>query len=122
MVLGGAYSVDKYYRLTFGRKWFKGEQLSADEMEAISKKYKGDHFNLVLTHTCPRSWQPTDLFLSGIPQSSVDNSMENWMEEFKDTIDFDYWLFGHYHDDRNVNNKSDMLCVDIKELNCYKRS
>ena len=44
------------------------------------------------------------------------------MDEFKDTIDFDYWLFGHYHDDRSVNNKSDMLCVDIKELNCYKRS
>lgn len=122
LVLGGAYSVDKQYRLTFGYKWFKGEQLSADEMDAISKKYKGDNFNLVFSHTCPRSWQPTDLFLDGIPQSSVDNSMEDWMEEFKDIIDFDYWLFGHYHDDRSVNHKSDMLFMNIKELNSYKHS
>ena len=122
LVLGGAYSIDKHYRLTFGCKWFKNEQLSADEMDAISKKYKGDRFNLILAHTCPRSWQPTDLFLSGVSQSSVDTSMEDWMEEFKDTIDFDHWLFGHYHGDRSVNNKSDMLYMSIRELNDYKRS
>ena len=122
LVLGGAYSIDKQYRLTFGCKWFKNEQLSADEMDAISKKYKGDRFNLILAHTCPRSWQPTDLFLSGVSQSSVDTSMEDWMEEFKDTIDFDHWLFGHYHGDRSVNNKSDMLYMSIRELNDYKRS
>lgn len=122
LVLGGAYSIDKHYRLTLGCKWFKNEQLSADEMDAISKKYKGDRFNLILAHTCPRSWQPTDLFLSGVSQSSVDTSMEDWMEEFKDTIDFDHWLFGHYHGDRSVNNKSDMLYMSIRELNDYKRS
>jgi 3-oxoacid CoA-transferase subunit A len=116
LVLGGAYSVDKYYRLTFGRKWIKNEQLSTDEIEAISKKYKGDCFDLVLSHTCPRSWQPTDLFLDGIPQSTVDSSMEDWMEEFKEEISWNLYLFGHYHDDRFVRPHVEMLYTNIVNL------
>ena len=33
LVIPGAYSVDKYYRLQNGWSWFEGEQLTAAEME-----------------------------------------------------------------------------------------
>ena len=53
LVIGGAYSVDKEYRLLYGHKWFSDEQLSQKEMDTIFNKVKGKYFNIVLTHTCP---------------------------------------------------------------------
>lgn len=103
LAIGGAYSVDKWYRIMMGRKWFSNEQLTIDEMTSIETTCAGQHFDYVLSHTCPYSWQPTDLFLRGLDQDSIDNTMELWMDKFKDTITFDNWYFGHYHTDRTIN-------------------
>ena len=114
LVVGGAYSIDKWYRLaragyskdeaeTADPKkcgWFKDECLTAAEMAAIIEKVKGESVDFVLSHTCPLSWEPIDLFLNGIDQSTVDKSMEIWFDELKDNIKWKYWLFGHYHADR----------------------
>lgn len=109
LVVGGAYSVDKHYRLENGWFWEPDEQLSETERENIFNKVEGKHFDLVLSHTCPLSWQPTDLFLDFVDQSTVDNSMEVWLEKLKEHIHFDVWLFGHYHDDRLVRPGVQML-------------
>ena len=96
--------------------WNKDEQLTKEEMNSISERFSGKHFTLVLSHTCPVSWQPFDLFLSGLDQSTVDNTMENWLETFKDKIDWDIWLFGHYHDDRLVRPGVEMYYNGIEDL------
>lgn len=121
LVCGGAYSVDKHWRLEkqaegFYGGWFENEQLSKEEMERISKLYEGQEFDFVLAHTCPISYQPTDLFLSFIDQGQVDNSMELWLEDFIHTIEFKQFLFGHYHQDRIINEKARMFFHDIKNL------
>ena len=122
LVIGGAYSVDKYYRLSHFSPdaewtgWFKDEQLTKDEMNSITERFNSKHFTLVLSHTCPASWQPFDLFLSGLDQSTVDKTMENWLETFKDKIDWDIWLFGHFHDDRLVRPGVEMYYNDIEDL------
>lgn len=105
LVIGGAYSVDKYYRLarTVAGEfsgWFADEQLTEDEMKRIGSDIAGKHFDFVFTHTTPIDWEPTDLFLSGIDQSAVDKTMENWLGLIKDTFTWGIWCFGHYHDDR----------------------
>lgn len=118
LIIGGAYSVDKNYRLANHWQWFEQEQLSQEEMDKISL-YAGQHFDLVLSHTCPLSWEPTDLFLKQIDQSSVDNSMEIWMEGFKDKISWTAWAFGHFHVDRillRFNNRVRIFYEDIEEL------
>lgn len=117
LVLGGAYSVDKYYRLVLGHKWFSGEMLTAEEMAAITKSVKGTHIDMVLSHTCPYSWRPTDMFLRGVDQSTVDTSMEEWMEQLKEEISWDYWFFGHFHSDRLVRPQVEMFYTDISNLN-----
>ena len=80
LVIGGAYSIDKWYRLArAGYKpeeasiaspkvcgWFKDEQLTAEECGDIWDKVQGKHYDFVFTHTCPIDWEPTDLFLNGI--------------------------------------------------------
>lgn len=101
LVIGGAYSVDKYHRLHFGWQWFQDEQLSKGEMEYISESVAGQTFDYVLSHTCPLDWEPIDLFIDGIDQSKVDKTMETWMNKLKENINYDHWLFGHYHADRN---------------------
>ena len=102
LVIGGAYSIDKNYRLSRGYPyiWFENEQLTPEERESILKKVKGQKYDFIFTHTCPRSWEPTDLFLNSIDQDTVDKSMEDWLDEVKDAITFQVWLFGHFHADR----------------------
>lgn len=99
-VIGGAYSVDKYYRLERGWQWFADEELSDEEMAACEKMMTGQHFDLVLTHTCPLSYEPKDLFLNFIDQSKVSKRMEEFLDKLKNKFNWDLWLFGHYHADR----------------------
>ena len=100
LVIGGAYSVDKEYRLINGWQWFSTEQLNSKERKEILKKVKGQNFDLILAHTCPKSWQPTDLFLTTIDQSKVDDTMEVWLEDLVQKINWKVFCFGHYHRDR----------------------
>lgn len=117
LVVGGAYSVDKNYRLACGRGWFDQEQLSYQERTNIMANSLGRTFDLVLAHTCPYQWQPFGLFLTGIDQSTVDNTMEYWLQELVENIKFKRFAFGHFHDNRNMpNEKAVMLFRDIVDL------
>lgn len=130
LILGGAYSIDKEYRLSRGYpyQWFENEQLSAREMQEIEELYTDEDtrpFDVVMSHTCPLSWQPTDLFLSFVGSDSVDNSMEVWMDSFKDKIQWKLWLFGHFHADRYIHMdvRIRMLYHDIEPLDAlYRRA
>lgn len=130
LVIGGAYSVDKWYRLAragYSRDeaetadpkkcgWFKDECLTQEEMELIGGWWNKEHFDFVLSHTCPLSWEPTDLFLGGIDQSTVDKSMEIWMDELKNHIDWRVWLFGHFHADRIERPCVEQMYMDYENL------
>ena len=117
LVVGGAYSVDKFYRLATGRKWFDNEQLTKEEQNACFIQCFGQDFDLVLTHTCPLSLQPTDLFLRGLDQSTVDNSMEVWLEELLNAVSWKLLLFGHYHADRIEWPHVEQFYTEIEDLN-----
>lgn len=130
LVIGGAYSVDKYYRLerAAGQSftgWFEDEQLDEEERATIMANITGKHYDLVLTHTAPIAWEPTDLFLRGIDQSTVDKTMEYWLQEVADSITFGCWLFGHYHADRIEAPHVEQFyqeCEDLKTIsNRWKR-
>lgn len=100
LTIPGAYSVDKWYRLQNNWMWFAEEQLTEVEMKFAEKIFGKEHYDLVLSHTAPIDWEPTDLFLSMIDQSKVDKTMEVWLGKFKDMFNWNIWLFGHYHADR----------------------
>ena len=116
LVIGGAYSVDKEYRLMMGYRWFPSEQLTTEEMQAITANVEGQEFDLVLSHTCPIEWEPVDLFLSGIDQSKVDKSMELWLNDLREQIKWTVWLFGHYHQDRLERPGVEMYFHDMEDL------
>ena len=117
LVLGGAYSVDKWYRLQMGWQWFESEQISDMRKLEIEdyltvRKFKTDY---VFSHTCPYNTRPVHMFLKSIDQSTVDSSMEVWLQKIADRLTFKHWYFGHYHDDWD-NGKYSMLYTDIIPL------
>lgn len=117
LILGGAYSVDKEYRKLMGYSWFEDEQLSGSEMLEIQEQVTGKSFDAVIAHTCPYSWRPTDLFLSGIDQSKVDSSMEIWLDNLLSCkITYKTFICGHYHDDRQLAKGAYMLFQNVKQL------
>ena len=117
LVIGGAYSVDKYYRLQKGWAWFKDEQPSEKTKLYTIENLEKNNWNVdaVLTHTCPVETIPTHLFLSGIDQSKVDKSTEIWLQEVSDKLDFKKWYFGHYHGEW-INGKYELMFENIKEF------
>lgn len=118
LVLGGAYSVDKYYRQMMGYRWFADEQISKKRRtEILSYVKQLKEVDIVVSHTCPEQWQPTDLFLSGLDQSTVDKSMEEWLSEVERNLTYKHWLFAHFHANRKINEKVTMLYKDIINLN-----
>ena len=116
LVIGGAYSVDKEYRLLYGHKWFKDEQLTKEEMNNIYNKVKGKHFDIVLTHTCPLKYEPIEMFLTGIDQSKVDKNMEKFLDKIEEVIEYDKWYCGHYHTEKQVD-KIEFMFGRIKLFN-----
>lgn len=102
LVIPGAYSVDKEHRLKMGWSWFEDEQLTEKEMKHGREivEHHNFSFDLVLSHTCPIIYEPTDLFLSFIDQSKVDKTMERYLGELEHALDYRLWCWGHYHKNR----------------------
>lgn len=117
LVIGGAYSIDKYIRLTYGYHWWEDEQPSLEIRKKVEENLEKINWNIegVFSHTCPLNTQPCHLFLSGFSQNNVDASTEIWLQELADKLSFQHWYFGHYHSNWK-NGKYQLLFDDIIEL------
>ena len=61
LVIGGAYSVDKYYRLMRGYRWWPDEQPSEAIKAYVEEQVKKNRrVNVVLSHTCPYKYEPVE--------------------------------------------------------------
>lgn len=112
LVLGGAYSVDKFYRLSMGYRWFSDEQMTNIEKEKFLQNYPKE-VDTILSHTCPYENIPYHLFLKSIDQSTVDNSMEYFLQEIKEKIKYKNWFFGHFHGNEQIETNMYMLYDNI---------
>ena len=123
LVLPGAYSVDKYRRLINNWSWFPQEQCNKEEMAAGTILAQSDNWDLVLSHTCPVIYEPTDLFLSVVDQSTVDKTTERWLGNIEYNLNYNLWCWGHYHANRiypQVENKNKLMLFNDCFLDIYK--
>lgn len=117
MVIGGAYSVDKPYRIQMGYRWFSDEQPSTEIKRYVEQRLEreGWKIDVVLSHTCPRKYEPVECFLPGIEQAKVDKSTEDWLDRIEDRLDYKEWYCGHWHINKRVG-KVMFLFHDIKRF------
>lgn len=99
IAIGGAYSVDKRHRLANGHLWFPDEQLTEAEKEHVEQALDRRHWRIdtVLSHTCPAAFVPQEALLPSIDQSTVDTSMEDWLQRIEQRLRYRRWYCGHFH-------------------------
>lgn len=114
LVIGGAYSVDKWYRLRMDMNWFSDEQPSDEIKSRVMQKLENLNRNVdvVLSHTCPERYIPVEAFLSGIDQGTVDNSTEEWLGHVEAQLEYGAWLCGHWHINKRID-KLQFLYHDV---------
>lgn len=115
LVVGGAYSVDKYYRLSRGWNWWSDEQIGDEVKSLIEFCLEKESPEVLLTHTCPYKYVPRETFLPQIDQSTVDNSMEQWFDKIEEQIEYKKWYCGHYHIQKSID-KIRFLFDNIEEF------
>ena len=99
IAIGGAYSIDKHYRLLRGAAWWPDEQPDEEIKRRVESALarRDWHVDVVLSHTTPLSYEPTEVFLPFVDQSAVDTSTEQWLDEIERKLHYDRWYAGHFH-------------------------
>ena len=102
IAIGGAYSVDKHYRLMRGLAWFSDEQPDAQAKAYVEEQLRCNAIDVILSHTCPFKYIPREMFLSEVDQSAVDDSTERWLDGIEETTPYKAWFCGHWHTDKRI--------------------
>ena len=68
----------------------------------VEKQIREKPFDIVLSHTCPYKYEPTEVFLPMIDQDSVDASTEHWLDRIEEQIRYIAWFCGHWHIDKRI--------------------
>lgn len=105
LVIGGAYSVDRAYRLARGYGWWPDEQPSEIIKRYAESRIDEEHIDIVLSHTCPFRLEPVEAFLPMIDQKDIDSSTELWLDMIEERLlaqGYKAWYCGHWHIDKHT--------------------
>lgn len=102
LAIGGAYSVDKHLRIRRGVGWWEDEQPSDETKRYVEEQIRAHKVDVILSHTCPRKYIPTEVFLPMVDQSTVDNSTEIWLDQIEEVVNYKAWYCGHWHTDKRI--------------------
>lgn len=117
LVIGGAYSIDKFQRIARGWRWFSNEQPDETIKRYVKEQLNKNDWNVdvVLTHTCPYKYEPKEWFFKGVMQDTVDKSTERWLDEIENKLFYKKWFCGHFHGEKQVES-IEFLYNTIKEF------
>ena len=122
IVIGGAYSVDKFYRLSNRMPWFATEQPDEFIKKQVESKLNslGWKIDYVFSHTTPLKYEPREVFLTNIEQETIDKSTEEWLDQIEDKLEYEHWYCGHYHTDKRIGQITFMY-EEIGRASCRER-
>ena len=102
LAIGGAYSVDKLYRLYHGLQWWSDEQPSEAIKAYVEQQISKHPIDIVLSHTCPFKYEPVEAFLPMVDQSMADASTEHWLDTIEENLNYRAWFCGHWHINKRI--------------------
>ena len=90
--------------------WWQQEMPNEEQMRIgkYNLALHGNQVDFIITHCAPSSTQA--LLSNGFYKP---DKLTSYFEEIKQTVDFKKWLFGHYHDNKAVNDKEILLYDQI---------
>ena len=111
---GGADSIDKANR-TEGKSWWKREMPSnAEYEEGLDNLDKCDwKIDLVISHDC--STRVFEKLMAGLWVKSL-TSINKYFEVLEEKLDYRQWYFGHYHEDRWIDDKHRLIYHNVELL------
>ncbi|MBR6617379.1 MAG: metallophosphoesterase [Oscillospiraceae bacterium] len=115
IAIGGAYSVDKEWRILRGYGWWDNEQPSEEIKKKVESVLSEKKVDIILSHTCPLKYEPVEVFLPFINQSMVDKTTEQWLDKIEETTEYAKWYCGHYHTTKKID-KLQFMFEDIEEM------
>ena len=102
LVIGGAYSVVKYYRLEHGYGWWPDEQPSEETKRYVEAQITNNQVDIILSHTCPFKYEPREMFMAEVDQNTVDDSTERWLDRIEESVSYEAWYCGHWHTNKRI--------------------
>lgn len=95
------------------RSWWEEELPSPEEYEEAKRNLERVNYKVeyIITHCAPSS--VVDLLSGGRYDH---DHLTNFLEEVKARADFHYWLFGHYHDNKIVDDRFVLLWEQIVKV------
>ena len=93
--------------------WWKDELPSDAEYETARRNLENSNWKVdwIISHCCPSS--VADIIGNGM---YLHDRLTDFLEKIKDKCEFDYWFFGHYHDNRPIMRKYVLLYEQIIEI------
>ena len=111
LVLGGAMSDDKAYRIPHV-SWWKQEEMNKTEKNRCIEKIKqdGSAFDYVLSHT------GTTQGISTFDTSKINDSTVAFNDNIESMISYKKWFFGHKHSDWGFDNYESSKFVPLYHM------
>lgn len=108
---GGASSHDKEHRKE-GKNWWKEELPSDEEFRQAIEMLEHHNWavDYVITHCAPTDIQ------NQIASAYEENSLTDFLENIKNQLKYKKWFFGHYHQDKSIDEKHIALFDKITRL------
>lgn len=120
LLIPGAYSVDKSYRLYNGLPWEAEEELDDGELARIEKVARTHPVDAVISHTCPLTFfdEMSDLLMHGLGHISnrQEKAMDGILEAVRETSGDVMWYYGHFHADRSIGEHARLLYHDVVRI------
>lgn len=115
--MGGATSVDRAWRVP-GLSWFPEELPSRAEYEEAERNLgrAGWRVDYVLTHTCASSLLPRALYPDTGWQAPDTDELTGFFESLEERLDYRRWYFGHFHKDRDIDDRHTLLYRNVVRL------
>lgn len=117
MVIGGAASPDKQYRLDRGLPWWPDEQLSKEERAYVEMQLAkgGWQADLVLSHTVPKRYIPRECLERCGQMEKPDLSTERWLDRIEERLCYKKWFAGHWHVQRRIGDGMEIVYQNFRE-------
>jgi len=98
---------NKFFR-TEHEDWWKEELPTQEEMEdgMLNLKKVGNKVDYIITHCAASDTQKN---FEGYPETPLNV----YFESLEKTVDYRHWYFGHYHENRGLNDKETILYEKI---------